>query len=175
MAQHVFIEGLAAQQGNGLDTISALPGIYAVFNRHTGRTYVGSAINLLARCRGHISGLKRGLTLSGPMRRDLQLYGTAHFVCIALETFASLEEAGGQDGLGYSEVVWIRRLGTYREDVGYNSMLGVEWTKGARLRDRERKLIRSSRYFLLAGVDLYDPIESVLLQTWAPEPRVTER
>lgn len=166
----------SVQTGDGLDSTPRLPGIYVVINRLTGRGYVGSAQNLRARCRGHLSTLRRGYTTNGLMRRDLQLHGAEHFDCVVLETFPSLEAAGGKEGLVISENEWIVRLGTHRESLGYNALLYGQWTKGASLRDRERKLKHNDRsYCLLHSVDLYDPIADVLLDSWTREPRVTER
>ncbi len=164
----------SVQAGHGLDNIPRLPGIYVVINRFTGRGYVGSAKNLRARCPGHINSLRRGYSASGRIRRDLMLYGAEHFDCVVLETFPTLEAAGDTEGLRASENEWIEKLGTHRESTGYNSMLHREWTKGAALRDRERKLSRRNRYFL-DGVDIYDPISDVLLDSWTRDPRVTER
>lgn len=164
------------QTGNGLDAVPRAPGIYAVVNRLTRRAYVGNARNLKMRCYGHLNGFKRGQTIHGLIRRDLELHGPEHFACVALQAFASLEEAGGDHGLAVCENEWIVQLGTHRETVGYNAMLYREWTKGASLRDRERKLLRRKRsYVLLDGVDLYDPIADVLLDSWTRDPRVTER
>lgn len=164
------------QTENGLDAVPRAPGIYAVVNRLTRRAYVGNARNLWVRCYGHLNGFKRGQTGNGLIRRDLELHGPEHFACVTLEAFSSLHEAGGAQGLAVSENEWIVRLGTHRETVGYNAMLYREWTKGASFRDRERKLLRRRRnYVLLDGVDLYDPIADVLLDSWTRDPRVTER
>lgn len=154
------------QANNGLAMIPKLPGVYALVNRHTKRAYVGSANNLRKRCSEHIRGLKSGIATNGVIRRDLRKYGYEHFACVALDTFASLEEAGHDYGLGAREVARIEELGTYHENIGYNSIVGCEWSKGACFRDRERKLIRGGSYFLLDGVDLYDPISDILLNSW---------
>jgi len=176
MTLQEFITTHGVESGDGLSSIPPLPGIYLVFNRLTGRGYVGSALNLRARCSGHISGLKRGQTNNGLLRRDLEKYGPEHFACFALETFPTKEAAGGRRALVHLENSWILELGTDRESVGYNAMVNGEWTKGATLRDRERKLMRRRPgYYLLDGVDLYDPIADILLDSWTREPRLFER
>lgn len=152
--------------GNGLIFIPRLPGVYAVINRHTKRAYVGSAINMRSRCSAHLSGLKRNDVTNGAIRRDLQKFGLEHFACVALDVFSSMEEAGGDYGLGAREFQRIRELGTHIEINGYNSQVGCEWSKPASFRDRERKLIRGRSYTLLDGVDLYDPISEILLNGW---------
>lgn len=162
-------------QGDGLDTIPRLPGIYAVVNIHTRRVYVGSARNMLARCRSHIYGLRAGETSNGLIRRDLKLFGHTHFVCIALQNFSSELEPDFLWNLRATEYEWIFNLGTHHEAQGYNAMLYNEWTKGACLRDRERKLCRSSSYYLLDGVDLYDPIMPTLLDSWTRDSRLCDR
>jgi group I intron endonuclease len=162
--------------GAGLEAIPRVPGIYLVFNRLTGRGYVGSALNLRTRCQGHINGLKRGQTYNGLMRRDLEKHGPDGFACCVLETFPSTDETDRSKDLVWLENAWILELGTDRESVGYNALVNGEWTKGATFRDRERKLMRKlERYCLIKGVDLYDPIADILLNSWTREPRLFER
>lgn len=174
--EEVFVLSDAVRCDGGLSAVPKLPGVYEVVNRLTRRVYVGSSANLRIRCGAHIGGLMRGQTYNGLIGRDLALYGPDWFVCIALETFSSNAEAGGKRGLSKREDDWIAHLGTHQESVGYNAMHKRVWTKGASLRDRERKLLRRRRsYVLLDGVDLYDPISDVLLNSWTREPRITER
>lgn len=167
----------AVMQGNGLDAIPPLPGVYVILNMYTKRAYVGSARNTRTRCRSHINGIRMGLTYNGLLRRDLKLFGPFHFVCFVLESFSSESESDPDFlwNLRAAENEWIFNLGTHHEFQGYNAMLYNEWTKGACLRDRERKLCRSSSYYLLDGIDLYDPINPIFLDSWTRDPRVCDR
>ncbi len=160
---------------NGLDILPTKPGIYIIMNIVNRRCYVGSAEIVRKRCKGHYSQLKKGYSNSGVLRRDLQKHGAAAFVFICPQNFESIEEAYQHPGLGHYENDWILRLQSHIEGRGYNCFLGNRWTKGAALRDRERKLIRYRSYYLLDGVDLYDPINEQLVESFYREPYISER
>lgn len=166
----------SVQQGDGLDQIPRVPGVYAIVNRYTRRVYVGCGESIRGRCYSHLRAMKQALVPNGRMRRDLQLYGLEHFFSVALECGDALEANGGKSCLGAREYAWIVHLDAHREMTGYNLYLGSEFTKGAKLRDRERKLLRRCRgYTLLDGVDINDPIPDILLDHWVREPLVTKR
>lgn len=89
--------------------------IYEIYNKVTGRKYIGQTINYQNRYKTHMSNLKKGIHSERLMQRDYILYGEDSFDYRLLD-FAET----------YSEVIQkekhymiINR--TYEEERGYNS------------------------------------------------------
>jgi len=54
-------------------------GIYGIFNKESGKVYVGRGINLESRKRNHWNFLKIGRHQNTPLQRDVILYGIGVF------------------------------------------------------------------------------------------------
>lgn len=104
------------------------------------------------------------------MRRDAERFGADVYFYHALILLEVSENMNIDAELNMLEVRWAVQLQVHIEQYGYISSAGGYITRGARFRDRERKLMRpnSRKYQLLPGVDLYDPIHPALLAAWVP-------
>lgn len=147
----------------------AKPGVYCIMNIVSRRCYIGSADNLRKRCGQHVRQIGRGFCDNMLLRLDVVKFGAHNFRVFPIAVFDSLEEAKKYGGLERAEVRWTLHFKADNEWTGYNLKLGSCFTYASRFRDRERKLLRYKSYFLLKGVDLYDPINEQLLNTWEPE------
>jgi hypothetical protein len=143
------------------------PGVYAVLNWVNGRCYVGAAIDLRARMTGHRNAIEAGTHENRLVRRDVTRFGAACFSIFPIET-VSIEDPKLRCTLGTLEYEWTLSLRAHIESSGYNCMLGRDWTKATRFRDHERKRIRWGSYTLLDGVDIYDPVDDDMLDSWTP-------
>lgn len=143
------------------------PGVYAVINWVNGRCYVGSAIDLRARMTGHRNGIETGTHDNMLIRRDVARFGAGCFCIFPIET-ASIDDPKLRHALGRLEYEWTLNLRAHIESSGYNCILGKDRTKATRFRDHERKRIRWGSYMLLDGVDLYDPVNDCMLDSWTP-------
>lgn len=144
------------------------PGVYVVMNRKNRRCYVGAAENLHVRASQHWTQIRQGTCGNMPLRRDVIKYGASNFFIFAVAVVENLEEAESFGGLAHMEWQWTLLFNAHDEATGYNCALVAGYTRAARFRDRERKMLRYGGYVLLAGVDLYDPIDKQLLDTWEP-------
>src|SRR3954471_8405879 len=71
------------------------------------------------------------------------------------------------------EDLLIDTLQTLDPALGYNRMTSRGWSPHARLRDMERKLIRSGKFKLISGVELDDPIQEGYLESvWKGHEKV---
>lgn len=138
---------------NGIPLLPNATGNYLIFNRHTGRIYVGQAKSVRKRCSAHFSRLRQGDHPNYKMQHDATMYGAGHFWFAPL--LADL-----------SEHLAIQALGGLDLDLGYNLMDGREWTAEARLRVSEARLIKNRRYVYLPSVTRSSPVQRVLLQSW---------
>lgn len=143
------------------------PGVYAVLNWVNGRCYVDSAIDVRARMLQHRFGIEVGSHENMLVRRDVARFGAASFSIFPI-VLISINEPKLNYKLCMLECEWTLRLRAHIESSGYNRMLLKDWTKATRFRDHERKRIRWGSYALLDGVDLYDPINDHLLESWTP-------
>lgn len=160
---------------NGIHLLPPKSGIYTIINIVNRRCYVGYAINVRKRCQTHLSLILQGRSNNGVLEREIKIHGAAAFAFLCPQTIESLDNTQLVRDLKSAEVDWILRLQSHIEGRGYNSIVGNQWTKGAKLRDRERKLIRHKSYSLLDGVDLYDPISEKLVESYVREPYAWER
>lgn len=155
---------------DGISLLPSKPGIYAMLNRVTRIMNVGQAEDIRSRCVGHRSQLRAGIHPNLRMRPDAESYGANVYFYHVLELLEVNEGMNIRAELNALELWWAVQLQVHIEQYGYISSAGGYITRGARFRDRERKLMRlnSRKYQLLPGVDLYDPIHPVLLAAWVP-------
>lgn len=155
---------------DGIDYLPAKPGVYLILNRVNGKRYLGqSTKNIRHRCLLHRNELRNGTASNVMMRRDCELLGVDAFFFTALRTDA-IHDTGRSSHWDKVEIWFAVQFGIEDERRCYNQEAGHRRTMPARFRDRERKLLRrsSQKYELLPGVDLYDPINPVLLAGWVP-------
>jgi hypothetical protein len=141
---------------NMLDGITLLPngpGLYLIFNRCTGRIYVGQSARVRKRCSRHLSQLQEGNHPNYKMQRDATQHGVEYFC------FAPL--------LSLPEPTAIQALGGDDMDFGYNLSDGVRWTAETRFREYEARLTKKGRYAYLPTTDRTAPINRLLLSSWA--------
>ena len=87
------------------------PGVYRIFNKTTGKNYVGSSLNLYNRMREQRNLLKTGKNHNPKLQFDFDLYGVEDFV---FEAIALCEAADRYE----FEAEWIGRL--VAVELGYN-------------------------------------------------------
>ncbi len=156
-----------------VDGLAQLPlgaGIYCMVNRVTRLINVGQSENMKKRCAQHRDQLLAGTTANLRMRRDAERFGGDVYFYFALEVIESIPTSKVKAALNRRELWWVVQLQAHEEQFGYVSEAGHCRTKGARFRDRERKLIRinSGKYDFLPGVDMYEAIHPGLLASWVP-------
>ena len=155
---------------DGIALLPAKPGIYAMLNRVTRKINVGQSANIFKRCVLHRTQLRAGNSANMRMRRDAQRYGPDVWTYLALAVVDAADVTNLARHLDRLEVYWVVQLQAHDEVHGYVSEAGHCRTRGARFRDRERKLLRQSsgKYELLPGIDINDPISPLLLSAWVP-------
>ncbi len=104
------------------------------------------------------------------MRRDGDRHGPDRWTYFALAVIDATDVTNLARQLDQLEVFWVVQFQAHDEMHGYVSEAGHCRTRGARFRDRERKLLRpsSGKYELLPGIDINDPISTLLLSAWVP-------
>lgn len=155
---------------DGIDHLPPAAGIYGMWNRVTQMWNIGQSANIKTRCVGHRHLMLAGNASNMRIRRDVERHGASAFFFMVLELATAVEGRARERELNQLETWWAVQLNAHDEQFGYNADAGGFRTKGARLRDRERKLMRfnSGKYELLPWVDFYDPIHPVLLASWIP-------
>lgn len=138
---------------NGLCLLPKGPGLYLIFNRRTGRVYVGQSASVRKRCSRHLSQLREGNHPNYKMQRDAKEHGVEHFCCAPL---LSLPEPAAIKALGGADMDW-----------GYNLSDGIRWTAETSFREHEARLVKKRRYVYLLTTDRTAPINSMLLNSWA--------
>lgn len=126
--------------------------VYAIFNRRTGRIYVGQAADARARCSGHLRRLRDGEHPNVKMQWDARTYGVEQFTCAAL---AAEDELMAIDQLGAADI-----------ERGYNRSDRGGWTYETSFRDDETRLIRRGRYAHLPAIDPSAPVLPSLVLSW---------
>lgn len=119
----------------------------------------------------HRSELRAGTASNMRIRRDVEAHGADAFFFFVLEILVTTPTTKAKRNLNLLELYWVRQFQSHDERFGYNAEAGGYRTKAARLRDRERKLLRrnSGKFELLPGVDINDSINPELLASWEPE------
>src|SRR5689334_7018450 len=127
--------------------------IYIIFNLAAQKQYVGRTCNLDQRYSDHVSKLKAGRHENPELQRDWDRDGEENFIWVDVLLRA------GEMRPNLLEDLLIDTLQTTDPTFGYNRMTSRGWSQHARLRDLERKLIRSGKFKLIPGVKLDDPIQ----------------
>ena len=152
---------------NGIDLLPRAAGVYGMWNRATRMWNVGQSADVHKRCLGHAKQLQARKASNHRIQRDIDRHGADAFFYMVLELAIETDPKTRQRELNQLEIWWVVQLRAHDERFGYNAEEGGLRTKGARLRDRERKLMRlnSRKYELLPWVDMYDPIHPGFLAT----------
>lgn len=159
---------------DGVDLLPDLPGIYAIFNRVTGRRAVGMASrSIRTRAMQHRRSFLSLTGCSAPIARDLAAHGADAFIFLALEICPRDSQRSRRVVLRARELWWAEQLLTLDERSGYNLEAGGVRSRASRLRDLERKFLRSNsrRYELLPAVCIDDPVNPEFLRTWIASAR----
>ena len=155
---------------DGIDLLPKSPGVYGMWNRTTRMWNIGQTKNLRQRCSQHRSGMKAGSADNMRVDRDVKIHGAHCFVYCVLEHVTVPARGNLKYELNRRELWWVVQFQAHDERYGYNLEAGGYRTRGAQFRDRERKLMRSNsrKYYLLPWVEMYAPINMVLLASWVP-------
>jgi len=153
---------------DGIAFLPKSPGVYGMWNRTTRMWNIGQSENMHQRCSLHRSHIRAGNADNMRVGRDVQIHGAHAFFYCALECVTVAPEVNLKYELNQRELWWVVQFQAHDERYGYNLEAGGYRTLGAQFRDRERKLMRrnSGKYCLLPWVDMYDPINTVMLASW---------
>lgn len=154
---------------DGIALLPNEPGIYCILNRVTGRRGVGLASrSIQSRAKEHRRSFSTIGTCSIPIARDLEQHGSSAFIFLTLEVCRDDRARNHLITLKARELWWAEQLLTFDESTGYNLEAGGVRSPASRLREHERKLLRSNsrRYQFLPDVKINDPIQPELLKTW---------
>jgi len=142
---------------------------YVIFNLALHKQYVGRTRNLDQRYSEHVSKLRGGRHENPELQRDWHRDGEQNFIWVDVLLRASDLPPNMLEDL------LIDTLQTFDPALGYNRMTSRGWSPHARLRDLERKLIRSGKVKLIPGVKLDDPIQDGDLESvWKGHGKVKE-
>ena len=89
--------------------------IYEIFNKVTGRKYIGQTINHNNRVKVHMANLRKGIHLERLMQRDYVLYGEDSF------DYRLIDFAKNHSEAIQKEKHYMIISKTYEEEYGYNS------------------------------------------------------
>lgn len=155
---------------DGIALLPKTPGVYGMWNRATHLWNIGQSENMRQRCCQHRSGMKLGVADNMRVERDVKSHGAHTFFYCVLEHVTVPAGGNLRDELNQRELWWVVQFQAHDERCGYNLEAGGYRTLGARFRDRERKLMRrnSGKYCLLPWVEIYAPINMVMLTSWVP-------
>lgn len=90
-----------------------VPGIYGIFCLPTGKCYIGSSVNIYARCREHRWRLERGGHHSILFQRAWQKHGKESFRAVVLEQCE-------QKILPSAEQKWFETFQSFNPQYGFN-------------------------------------------------------
>lgn len=147
--------------------VPEVPGIYMMWNTTSGQILVGMTSNSLRlRVAQQWQALRRGGVQNRLVGSAVQAHGAESFRFCVLETH--VKRPGVRGVLKKRELWWAKRLGALDEQTGFNLEAGGAWSAAARLRDVERKLIKSAepKYVLLAGISLESAYAPEFLRSW---------
>ena len=153
---------------DGISRLPKSPGVYGMWNRTTRMWNIGQSKNLRQRCNKHRSDMKAGSADNLRVDRDVKSHGADSFVYCVLEHVTVPAGCNLKHELNQRELWWVVHLQAHDERYGYNLEAGGYRTLGAQFRDRERKLMRrnSGKYCLLRWVNMYDPVNTIMLASW---------
>ena len=114
-------------------------GIYAIRNTVTGRVYVGSAIHLWRRWRGHRHHLKHGTHHAAILQRSWAKHGEDAF------TFEVLEFVPDKADLLVREQHWMDALGAAKRKTGMNSRPNASNNLGFKMSAKSRAQLSASQ------------------------------
>lgn len=115
------------------------PGIYQIRCRLDGKIYVGSAVNIRRRWRGHRYQLREGCHHSPRLQNAWNKYGADAF------SFEVLRLVEGRDHLIQVEQEHLDRLQPWRREVGYNIYTRAESPRGTKLSAETRAKLSAAR------------------------------
>jgi hypothetical protein len=155
---------------DGVALLPKSPGVYGMWNRIARMWNIGQSENMHQRCSLHRSHMRAGSADNMRVGRDVKSHGAHAFFYYVLELVTVPAEGNLKFELNQRELWWVVQLQAHDERYGYNLEAGGYRTLGARFRDRERKLMRrnSGKYCLLPWVEMYAPINMVMLASWVP-------
>lgn len=126
-------------------------GVYSLTNENNGKVYVGSALSVQGRIKGHIRQLKRGKHENPYLQRAWDKHGESSF------RFDVIESCDPSQCV-IREQHWIDQLKSYERDKGYNlspsasSTLGLKWSDEAKRRHKEARKGLSTAHMLDAAI-----------------------
>ena len=132
---------------------------YIIFNLSAQKQYVGRTRNLDQRYAAHVSQLRAGKHENPELQSDWDRDGEEAFMWVDVILRA------GEMSADLVEDLLIDTLDTMDPKRGYNRMTNRGWGPHARLRDLERKLIRSGRFRLIPEIHSDDPIKAEYLDS----------
>lgn len=91
-----------------------IPCIYGIYNRSSGKWYVGQTANFRNRMSCHLSGLRKRAHRNSYLQRSFDVHGESSF------EFVILEEVPDRAERNVSEVVWIDFFRSHERAFGYN-------------------------------------------------------
>lgn len=141
-------------------SVEKVLGVYALRNTVTGKLYIGAG-QVEVRQKDHFTKLRGGYHDNPYLQNDADQYGVDAFEFFVIEFCDNVRE------LRFLERYFIRRFATHDARFGYNQSDGSRWSREARLRDTERKYLRSRKFLLLTNVKLGDPMRPVYLESCA--------
>lgn len=86
--------------------------VYVIRNLITGKVYVGSSYNIKGRLRRHLVALRGGKHSVEDMQKDYNEYGELFLISVVDKINTYNEK--------YKEYEWMKRLNSYKREVGYN-------------------------------------------------------
>lgn len=159
--------GLRSGSSENSAEVPEVPGIYMMWNTRSGQILVGMTSNSLRlRFSQQRQALRRGGVQNRLVGAAVKAHGAESFRFCVLE--AHVKRPGVKSVLKKRELWWAKRLGALDEATGLNLEAGGDWSAAARLRDVERKLIKSAepKYVLLAGISLESAFAPEFLRSW---------
>lgn len=131
-------------------------GIYAITNTTNGKVYVGSAVNISARWREHLSQLRRGIHHSRYLQAAWVKHGEQAF------SFSILQEVEKRESLIEEENRWIAYLDASKRTAGYNLCVTAGSQLGMKHSDEARKRMSEAQKGRVKSVTHQEAINAAL-------------